>query len=371
MSQRALLSTRKGLFILERAGQAWTITQRQFLGVSVLNAFADPRDGAIYAALDHGHFGPKLHRSDDGGATFPEITTPAFPEKPANEPDWINPMSNAPIPWKVAKVWTLEPGGPDQRDRVWAGTLPGGLFTSTDRGESWKLVRSLWDRPERAKWFGGGFDLPGIHSICVDPRSSNRVTIGVSCGGAWVTEDCGESWHCRSKGMFAEYMPPEQREVPEIQDPHLVAQCLGDPDKMWIQHHNGVFRTVDGAKQWTHIPGEGAPSTFGFAVAVHPKDGDTAWFVPGVKDECRIPVDGKLVVTRTRDGGKSFEVLRKGLPQDDAYDIVFRHALAIDPAGETLMFGSTTGGVWWSDDQGDSWQTFSTHLPPVHAVRFA
>ena len=120
---------------------------------------------------------------------------------------------------------------------------------------------------------------------------------------------------------------------------------------------------------WEEIT-EAGPSTFGFATAVDPADPDTAWFVPGIKDEKRIPVGGKLVVTRTRDGGKSFETLREGLPQDHAYDLVFRHALDIDTSGNRLAFGSTTGNLWVSETQGDSWQCVSQHLPPIYAVRF-
>ena len=112
------------------------------------------------------------------------------------------------------------------------------------------------------------------------------------------------------------------------------------------------------------------PSVFGFGVAVHPREPDTAWFVPAVKDECRVPVDGKVVAARTRDGGKSFEVLREGLPQEHAYDLVYRHALDIDESGDRLAFGSTTGGLWVTENQGDSWTAISTHLPPIYAVRF-
>ncbi|HSQ55160.1 MAG TPA: hypothetical protein VLM40_05390, partial [Gemmata sp.] len=113
------------------------------------------------------------------------------------------------------------------------------------------------------------------------------------------------------------------------------------------------------------------PTGFGFGVAVHPKDGNTAWFVPAVKDETRIPVGGQLVVSRTRDGGKSFDVLRNGLPQENCYDLIYRHALTIDDTGNRLAMGSTTGGVWVSDDQGDHWKALSMRLPPIHAVAFA
>ena len=211
---------------------------------------------------------------------------------------------------------------------------------------------------------------PGIHSICVDPRNSRRVWIAVSTGGIWFTEDTGESWTQRGEGMRAEYAPPEQTHDPIAQDVHCLAQCRAAPERMWVQHHNGIFVSSDEGRTFTEITGV-EPSTFGFAVVVHPRDPDTAWFVPEIKDEKRIPREGKLVVTRTRDGGKSFEVLSKGLPQSHAYDVVYRHALALDETGERLAFGSTTGGLWVSEDQGDSWAYVTHTLPPVYAVRFA
>ena len=145
--------------------------------------------------------------------------------------------------------------------------------------------------------------------------------------------------------------------------------CPSSPDSLWVQHHNGVFRSTDGAEAWKSIESI-QPSSFGFAVAVHPQNPDIAWFVPGVKDQCRIPVDGRLVVARTRDGGQSFDLLREGLPQEHAYDIVFRHALDIDSTGEQLLMGSTTGSLWWSGDGGDSFDLVSANLPPINSVQF-
>jgi hypothetical protein len=150
----------------------------------------------------------------------------------------------------------------------------------------------------------------------------------------------------------------------------MMTQCRASPDHLWVQHHNGVFRSIDGGRKWDAVP-NAAPSVFGFGVAVHPRDPKTAWFAPAVKDERRVPVDGKVVVSRTRDGGASFEVLRNGLPQEHAYDLVYRHALAVDDTGDRLAFGSTTGGLWVSEDQGDHWTTVPARLPPVHAVTFA
>ena len=231
-------------------------------------------------------------------------------------------------------------------------------------------MSSLWERPDRLEWTGGGYDHPGIHSICIDPRDSSRVALGISIGGVWCTEDGGASWEPRAKGMFAVYVPPDLREAANAQDPHRVVQCRANPEVFWAQHHNAVFRSIDGAASWVEIENR-PPSVFGFAAAVHPDDPETAWFVPAVKDECRVPVDGQFVVSRTRDGGRSFDVLREGLPQEHAYDLVYRHGLAVDETGDRLVLGSTTGSLWVSENQGDSWQCVSRHLPPIDAVRFA
>ncbi len=357
------VATRKGLFLLQRAADGnWRIDGTAFLAESVTMVLRDGRDGLLYAALRHGHFGVKFQRSSDGGAHWEECATPLYPDKPEE--------SDETTPWSLDQIWALEAGGVDQPGRLWAGTLPGGLFRSDDRGDSWHLVRSLWDRPERANWFGGGYDHPGIHSICVDPRDSDRVLVAVSCGGVWQTEDGGDNWRLTSEGMFAEYMPPERRHDPTIQDPHRVVRCAGDPDHLWASHHNGVFRSTDGGNSWSEVPNV-APSVFGFATAVAPNDPATAWFVPAVKDEHRIPVAGQVVVARTGDGGESFEVLRAGLPQEHGYDLVFRHALDVASDGEELVMGSTTGNLWSSQDRGESWQAISHHLPPIYAARFS
>ncbi len=356
MSDRFHVATRKGLFTVERNSAGWKISDTAFLGDPVTIVLDDPRDGTLYAALNLGHFGVKLHRSDDRGKSWQEQAAPAYPEVPDGA--------------SLHQIWELTPGGADEPGVLWAGTIPGGLFRSDDRGASWSLVESLWDRPERQKWFGGGYDQPGVHSVCVDPRDSKHLTVGVSCGGVWISGNGGQSWDCKTQGMYAEYMPPDQRELPEIQDPHRLVQCVSRPDALWVQHHNGVFRSIDAGESWTAIEAI-RPAKFGFAVAVHSNDPQSAWFVPGVKDECRIPVDGSVVVARTRDGGNSFDVLRNGLPQEHAYDLVFRHALDIDGTGDRLAMGSTTGSLWVTEDGGDRWETVSTQLPPIYQVAFA
>jgi photosystem II stability/assembly factor-like uncharacterized protein len=366
MSDALLVSTRKGLFTVAREGRGWEVSAVDFLADNVTLALSDRRSGKRYAALDHGHFGVKVHRSNGSGA-WEEIATPAYPEKPEGLEE--NDMWGRPLAWSTARIWSLVAGGADEPGVLWCGTLPGGLFRSTDDGQSWQLVRALWDNPLRSKWMGGGADLPGIHSICVDPRNSRHVSIAVSIGGIWHTQDAGETWTQRGYGMRADHVPPELTNDPIAQDVHCLAQCPAAPHRMWVQHHNGIFVSSDEGQNFSELT-DVKPSVFGFPVVVHPREPDTAWFVPEIKDEKRIPVDGKLVVTRTRDGGGTFKTLSKGLPQSHAYDVVYRHALAIDESGHRLAMGSTTGGLWVSEDQGESWACVSHTLPPVYAVQF-
>ncbi|MES2900245.1 MAG: sialidase family protein [Pseudomonadota bacterium] len=361
MQTRAYLSTRKGLFEINREQERWALGAVHFLGEPVSISLADRRDGALYAALNLGHFGVKLHRKDAGSDSWTEIAAPAYPLKPEGSTDTVE--------WKNKLIWSLEAGGPDEPGVLWAGTLPGGLFKSSDRGASWSLVESLWNVPQRAEWFGGGYDVPGIHSINVDPRNSRHLLVGVSCGGVWRSEDGGDSWSISATGMRADYMPPELNENEAVQDPHRVVRSAGSPDTLWCQHHNGMWRSTSNGRRWDEITGVPV-SNFGFAVAAHPRDPETAWFAPAEADQRRLPVGAALAVTRTRDGGKTFEVLRDGLPQEHCYDLVYRHGLAVSDDGASVLMASTSGGVWVSDDAGERWQTISTTMPPVYAVCF-
>lgn len=363
MSQSAWVATRKGLFQFVLGAGGWHIGNKSFVGEPLSMVLPGSATQPMIAALNLGHFGVKCHASDDHGKTWREIATPAYPSQP-EQPEHSAEQDTKDVAWKLQQIWAMAAAD----GVIWAGTHPGGLFRSDDDGASWQLIESLWNRPERCGWFGGGYDTPGIHSICIDPRDTRHIIIGISCGGAWLSRDGGQAWELRAKGMNAAYMPPDLADDQNIQDPHAITQCAASPDTLWCQHHCGIWRSTDAGASWHEIK---APvSSFGFAVAAHPLDPETAWFVPAGADQMRVPVDGALCVNRTRDGGKSFETLRAGLPQSDSYDLIYRHALAVSDDGQHLMMGSTTGNLWVSDDGGDHWRTLSNNLPSIFVVRF-
>ena len=247
------------------------------------------------------------------------------------------------------------------------GTVAGGWTATTWDG---KVTLAKADKKVRYTGVGGGgcgFQQQGCHDFGYRGVGFFGLeAVGISCGGAWTTEDAGATWSSASKGMWAAYMPPDQRENPAVQDPHRIVRCRDHPDTLWTQHHNAQFRSTDGAAAWSTIS-----ETFGFAVAAHPKNAETAWFVPAQKDEFRIPADGDFCVLKTEDGGKSFRRITAGLPPKPCYDLIYRHALDVDAEGRALAFGSTTGNLWASGDSGESWRTVSNHLPPIYCLKFA
>ena len=358
MADTLLLGTRKGFLTYRRQNGTFAYDATHFRGIPASLAVADSRNGRWWALLDHGHWGCKLHRSDDQGKNWTEIEAPKFPEGEEVKDG---------VPAVLRYLWAFAEGGTDHPDRIWIGCEPGGLFRSDDGGDSFELVRSLWDHPTRKEgWFGGGRDHPGIHSIVVDPRDSNRLWIGISCAGVFESRDAGKTWAIRNKGLKADFLPDPDSEVG--QDPHIVVACPSNPDAMWQQNHCGIFRTTDAGANWSECGQSGGPAHFGFAVAVDENDPDTAWVVPAESDEIRVAVDKSLCVCRTDDGGRTWTDFRTGLPQGDAFDIVFRHAL--DVSGDELVFGTTTGNLYHSVDRGETWKAISHNLPLIHSVQF-
>ncbi len=351
--------TRKGLFVFEQLEHGLKAHSQHFLGDPVTSACVDA-SGCWYAALNLGHFGPKMHKSEDRGASWREVGCPALPEKPMDSSDSSE--------WQIKQVWILEPV-PESPGYLLAGTNPGALFVSRDGAQSWQLSESLWYSPQREKWFGGGFDDSGLHSIAINPDDHQHWTIAVSVGGVWHTYDAGDTWILKCTGMNAAYMPDDMADSEELQDPHRLISAPSNFKRMWVQHHCGIFVSDDAGKHWRECLHE-QKSSFGFAVAVHPTQMDTAWFIPAIKDESRYPENGQLKVLKTIDGGQSFQALTRGLPPEACYDLVYRHALTVDDQGHSLTFGSTTGNLWHSMDGGAKWQTVSNHLPPIYAVRW-
>lgn len=392
MPNRILLGTRKGSVIVERGTSGWAAKPIQHAGIPVCYAASDPRDGTLWASLDHGHWGPKLSRSRDGGVTWEDVSvkypegarhivqylpTPDFdPEAPAGEPDYKDAV--------VYKLWNIAFGTAAQPGRMYVGTIPGGLFVSDDGGDTWELNRPLWNHQSRGgdlfsgvatsetHWGGtpasidyGVFE-PGIHSIIVNPHNPDHIHVAVSSAGVIESRDGGKSWQGRNRGMRMDYLPNPEAEWGH--DPHFVTASAGHPDHLWQQNHCGVFYSSDGAQTWkkVSVPEQGVH--FGFPIATDAHDGRTAWVVPARSDAERMAIDSGLFVARTTDGGESWQPFRDGLPQENAYDIVLRHAL--DAADDCLCFGSTTGNVYLSEDRGEHWQCLGNHFPPVYSVRF-
>ena len=355
---RLLIGTRKGLVIYHRKDNEWHYQRTEFLGIPVSIAWTDERGGTWWACLDHGHWGCKLHRSDDEGQNWVEIEAPAYPEgEEAKEGK----------PAALRYLWAMAHGGADKPDVLYIGTEPGGLFKSTDAGKSFSLVRSLWDVPERKEfWFGGGRDFAGIHSIVVDPRDSDHIYIGISCAGVYESTDAGETWTLRNKGLKADFMP-DDREVGH--DPHLLVAAPSNPDVLWQQNHCGIFRSSDRGLWWDDVSEGEGPARFGFAIAVDASDENVAWVAPAVSDGTRVAVDEALTICRTDDGGKTWKDLREGLPQTGAFDITYRHALACHQ--NEVVFGTTTGNVYISQDRGDHWKALSHNLPMVYSIHYS
>jgi hypothetical protein len=387
MSERILVGTRKGTFIVDKTGGRWRPRLAGHAGMGVSFVARNPEDGTIWALLGHGHWGAKLSRSRDDGATWedaPQIKYPEGARYIANEiPGEEGPADRRPA-FKAAtllKLWVIAFG---QGGRVYVGTIPGGLFVSTDGGESFELNRPLWNHESRGgdlfsgegtgvtHWFGtpaseGGEFAPGIHSIVIDPRSPDRILVAVSTAGVLETTDGGRSWRGRNEGMTNDYLPDPEAEWGH--DAHFVELCAAQPDHVWQQNHAGVFYSSDGAATWKKVSDPAKGVHFGFPVAADARDGRVAWLVPGRADDQRMAIDGGLFVARTQDGGQTWEQLREGLPQGNAWDVVYRHALG--HSGDVLAFGSTTGNLYVSENRGESWQTIGNNFPPIYSVRLA
>ena len=346
-----LLGTKKGAFILESdAGrQKWQL-RGPFCETWPMNhVIADPVTGTIYGAGGNEWFGPAVWKSTDLGATWTHSSqglTYAEGEQP------------------IKAAWSLAPGD----GCLYAGVEPAGLFRSDDGGQSWRHIAGLRNHPSQSQWQPGGGGLI-LHSIVLHPQDAKQVWVGISTAGVFHTADGGETWQPRNRGTRADYLPEDQR-YPEFgQCVHCLVMAAGMPDRLYQQNHCGMYRSDDGGATWQSIE-KGLPSTFGFPAAAHPRDPSTLYLLPLNGDIAgRFVPEGKTAVWRTRDAGATWQDLREGLPQKDAFLGVLRQAMAVDrldPAG--VYFGTSSGSLFASADEGESWSCIAQHLPTITSV---
>jgi hypothetical protein len=372
-SRRVLLmvGTRKGawLYRSDAARKTWRIDGPHFLGHIINHLVLDPRDGrTLLAAAKTGHLGPTVFRSTDLGRTWKEAAQPpAFAKAEEGKEGRA-----------VDHTFWLTPGHAAEPDLWYAGTSPQGLFRSRDGGVTWEPFSSINDDPQYRKWMGtvqdGTPDGPKLHSIIVDPRDPAHLYFGMSGGGVHESVDGGRTWTTLLKGL--EVVEGFDRAEPTFHDPHCIRLCPGNPDRLYQQNHCGIYRLDRPSDEWVRI-GQNMPKQvgdIGFPMVVHPHDADAAWVFPmdGNTVWPRTSPEGKPAVYATRNGGNTWQRLDAGLPGEQAWWTVKRQAMtadACDPVG--LYFGTTSGELWASHDEGRQWACIAQHMPEIYAVEAA
>jgi photosystem II stability/assembly factor-like uncharacterized protein len=364
---RLLIATRKGLWSLasDPARNAWKLAGPQFLGHIVHHAVLDPRDGrTLLAAARTGHLGPTVFRSLDNGRTWKEASRPpAFAEGSGRVVD---------------HTFWLAPGHASEPGVWYAGTSPQGLFRSADSGATWEGVIGFNQHPQRKAWCGGDQDGtpdgPKLHSILIDPRDPRHMYIGMSGGGVFESTDAGADWRPLNKGVRADFLPDPHPEFGH--DPHCVRFAGAHPDRLYQQNHCGIYRIDRPNEVWQEI-GATMPKvvgSIGFPVVVHPRDPDTLWVFPmdGTSVWPRTSPGGRPAVYRSRDGGRTWKRQDQGLPKAQAWWTVKRQAMTADGRDPTgIYFGTTSGDLWGSRDEGRTFRNLARHLPQIYAVEAA
>lgn len=353
------IGTSKGLFLATSADDraTWQVSGPHFQMTGVYSVAIDKRRTTprLLAGVTSSHFGPSVATSDDLGASWQE---------PSEAPVAFPSSTGA----SLERVWQLAPGPPDQPDVVYAGTQPSALFRSVDGGVRYELVQPLWDHPHRKQW-AAGFGGQAIHTVLPHPADPAQVLVAMSTGGVYRTGDAGATWRPQNTGIRAYFLPDEWPEFGQCV--HKVARDAGDPEQLYAQNHHGVYRSRDGGVTWLSIA-DGLPSDFGFAMVAHPRRSGTIFTFPLVADGERFPVDRRCRVFRSTDAGDSWDPLTNGLPAGPYYPAVLRDAMCVDDedlAG--VYFGTRSGEVYASRDEGDSWSLVAAHLPDVLCVRAA
>jgi hypothetical protein len=349
-----LVGTSKGAFIFRSSDgrRNWKISGPHFKGNKIYHLAYDGRNGTMLASVNHDQWGPSVARSTDEGKTWSLSKTP--PKYPKNSD------------WSVKRVWHIEPGTEDEQDVLYAGVEPAGLFKSNDGGESWAPNLALLNHKTRAKWQPGAGGLC-MHTILVDPRDSRKQHVGISAVGTLFTSDGGMSWKFQNKNVLADFNP-EPHKYPEFgQCVHKLAWNATNPDVIFHQNHCGVYRSDDGGENWIDIRNN-LPSRFGFPMAADVNDPKKAYNAPLESDGVRLAPDGHFAIWTTDNYGKEWEPLDRGLPKT-SYFTVLRECLATDNEDPTgVYFGTTTGHLYASKNEGRVWTKISDALPPILSV---
>jgi photosystem II stability/assembly factor-like uncharacterized protein len=351
-----LVGTKKGLFALEGEDGSFDVTARAFAGEPVEFAIRDPRSGRYLASVTSMFYGPKIFVTDDPAGEWQQAEGAALPEGGEAA---------------LKRIWTIVPG--EEEGLVHAGGDPAVLFESRDGGVSWELNVPFWEQPGRPSWQPGAGGLC-LHSIATWPGDPNRLALGISAVGVWLSDDGGRTWRHGNDGLVARYVPEESREGTLDLCVHNMQRHPTKPDRLFMQFHGGVYRSDDAGESWADIGTDtGLPSDFGFPLVIDPDDADSAYVIPLVADLDRVTPEGLVRVYETRDAGASWTPRGDGLPSEDAYLTILRQAFGSSGSGETmeLYFGATSGDVFGSRDAGGTWFTAATKLPPVHSVRVA
>jgi photosystem II stability/assembly factor-like uncharacterized protein len=355
-----MIGTRKGLWIARSDDdrRSWELTGPDEIMGEVHSVGIDKREGTprLLMGSRHWHIGPQVMHSDDLGRSWekPPSGSLAFPEDTGTS---------------VEAIWSLAPSQAEP-GVVYAGTEPSALWRSTDRGETFELVRGLWNHPHRPQWAPGGGGQ-AIHTLLPHPTDPQRMHVAMSTGGVYRTADAGASWEPANQGIKVEFAPEEVQYPEWGQCVHKVTRSATQPDVLFAQNHGGVYRSDDAGDSWTSIA-DGLPAEFGFPVVSHPRVDGTIWLFPLESSYARFPPDRACRAWRSTDGGTTWEEQGKGLPDKGFYAGVMRDAMCVDdadPAG--VYLGSRDGSVYASPDEGASWMPLAEHLPDVLCVRAA